>query len=90
MLFVLGLMAVIWGIGAVMKAPVRGRLAMIGALYALVVLTQLVLPDGAALREGTGGSPAPWLMLGATVALVLGYRAGLRRLRARAAPEPPA
>ncbi|MGY6634880.1 MAG: HesA/MoeB/ThiF family protein [Alkalilacustris sp.] len=89
MLFVLILMGVIWGIGAAMKAPVRARLGLIGGLYALVLLIQLTLPEGTALREGTGGSPAPWVLLGVFVGLVLAYRAGLRRLRARATPEAP-
>ena len=87
MLFVLIMMGVIWGIGAAMKAPVRPRLVLIGAIYALVVLMQLTLPEGTALREGTGGSAGPWLVLGVFVALGLAYRTGLRRLRARMAPD---
>jgi len=89
MLFVLILMAMLWGVGALMKAPVRARLVMIGALYLGVIVIQLTLPEGSALREGTGGSAAPWVLLGVFLALVLGYRAGLRRLRARIAPAAP-
>ncbi len=88
MLYILILMAVSWGIGAAMKAPVRARLALIGGIYAVVVLMQVTLPDGAALREATGGSAGPWLLLGVFIALGLAYRNGLRRLRARADPAP--
>jgi molybdopterin/thiamine biosynthesis adenylyltransferase len=85
MLFVLVLMAALWVVGALLKAPVRARLLMIGLLYLGVVLIQLTLPEGAPLRIATGGSPAPWLMFAALLALLLGYRALLGRLRARAA-----
>ncbi|VAV88175.1 Molybdopterin-synthase adenylyltransferase, partial [hydrothermal vent metagenome] len=40
---------------------------------------------GHALRMATGESAALWLIIGGFVALVLTYRAGLRRLKARAA-----
>lgn len=99
MLFVLGLAAVLWGIGHLMRAPVRARLWMLGVLYLGVVVVQLVLPAGHPLRESLGGSAALWLILGAVVGLVLIYRALLQRIRARAealdadraatAPTPP-
>ena len=89
MLFVLILMAALWVVGALMKAPVRARLTMIGALYLGVIVIQLTLPAGTPLREGTGGSAAPWVLLGVFTALVLGYRGLLRRLRARAQPAAP-
>lgn len=82
--FVLILAAVLWGIGHLMKVPMRGRLRMLGALYLAVIAVQLLLPEGHPLRELTGGSVALWLLLGAAVALVLGYRALLVRLRGRA------
>lgn len=85
MLFVLGLAAVLWGIGHVMKAPVQARLYMLGLLYLAVLAVQVVLPAGHPLREATGGAPAPWLILGAFVALVLAYRAVLAKVHARAA-----
>ena len=90
MLFVLILMAAIWGLGALMKAPVRARLMMIGALYAGVILINLTLPEGAAPRVMTGGSAGPWVLLGVFVGLGLAYRQGLRRLRRRLGPEVPA
>ncbi|MGY6412371.1 MAG: HesA/MoeB/ThiF family protein [Alkalilacustris sp.] len=89
MLFVLILMAAIWGIGALMQAPVRARLTMIGALYVGVILVNLTLPVGSAPREATGGSAGPWVLLGVFVALGLGYRQGLRRLRERLGPAAP-
>ena len=89
MLFVLILMGLLWVVGALMKAPVRARLTMIGVLYVGVIVIQLTLPAGTPLREATGGSLAPWLMLGVFVALVLGYRGLLRRLRAKAQPAEP-
>lgn len=83
---VLAMAMALWGMGVVMKAPIRVRAVMLGALWAAVVLVHLVLPEGHVLRLNTGGSVVPWLMLGGIVALVLAYRAGLRWLRARAVP----
>jgi molybdopterin/thiamine biosynthesis adenylyltransferase len=81
---VLAMAAALWGVGWLMGAPVRARLVMLLLLYVAVLLVQVALPEAHPLRVGTGGSPAPWLMLGGAVALVLAYREGLRRLRARA------
>jgi molybdopterin/thiamine biosynthesis adenylyltransferase len=78
--------AAIWGIGAYLRAPVGQRWTLIGLLYGAVVLTHLVLPDGSGIRMATGERVEPWLALGAVAAVVLAYRAGLARLRARAAP----
>ncbi len=93
MLLVLALAAALWGLGVVLKQPVRRRLAALLALWAGVVLAQLVLPAGNGLREATGGDARPWLVLGIVGALVMGYRwlLGVLRHRARpaAAPEPP-
>lgn len=84
MLLVLVMAAVLWGIGAALGTPRRLRWGMIAALWVAVVLAQLVLPEGHAIRVATGESPALWLMLGGAVAIGLVYRAGLRQLRARA------
>lgn len=84
MAVVLAMAAALWGLGWLMGAPVRARLVMLGLLYVAVLGLQVLLPDGHPLRDNTGGSAAPWLLLGAGVALVLVYRAGLARLRARA------
>ncbi|MGB8812758.1 MAG: HesA/MoeB/ThiF family protein [Paracoccaceae bacterium] len=86
MVLVLALAAMLWGIGGAMRAPVRLRLAMITGLWAAVLLVQLVLPQGNALRVATGGDARVWGILGGLVAVVYGYSALLRRLRNRAAP----
>ncbi|WP_324752260.1 molybdopterin-synthase adenylyltransferase MoeB [Roseovarius sp. Pro17] len=84
MVLVLILAAVLWGLGALLGAPRRMRWTMIGVLWVGVVLLHLVLPPDNPLRAATGGSAAPWLLLGGLAALVLAYRAALRRVRARA------
>lgn len=84
MVLVLGLCAMLWGIGSLMGAPKSARLAMIGALYVGVVGLHLLLPEGHPLRLATGESPALWLLIGGFGALILLYRALLTRLRSRA------
>jgi molybdopterin/thiamine biosynthesis adenylyltransferase len=88
MLPVLAMMAVLWGVGVVTKAPLRLRLTMIGALWAAVVLLHLALPDNHPLRQATGGDARGWLALGVVVALITGYRIVLGRMQARATPPP--
>lgn len=88
MIPVLAAFAAIWGIGWVFQVPARRRLALIGALWALVVLSLLVLPEGD-LRRALGGDLRPWLVLGGVAALALAYRALLARLRQRAAAAAP-
>ncbi|MAY88013.1 MAG: molybdopterin biosynthesis protein [Pseudooceanicola sp.] len=84
MLLVLALAAALWGLGALMKAPRRQRLVLIGLLLGVVILGHLVLPDGHGLREATGGSVAPWLILLGLGSLTGVYAYGVRRLRRRA------
>lgn len=82
----------LWGLGAFLGTPRRLRWGMIGLLWLGVVLLHLILPRGNPLRVATGESAAPWLILAGLVALVLLYRAGLRRMHKRAeanAPAPP-
>ena len=76
--------AVLWGIGAFMGTPRRMRWTMIAVLWVGVVVIHLTLPAGAPLRLSTGGSAAPWLLLGGFAALILTYRTLLNRLRIRA------
>ncbi|MDZ4135452.1 MAG: HesA/MoeB/ThiF family protein, partial [Paracoccaceae bacterium] len=85
---ILGLMAAFWLGGQYLRVPVRLRWAMIGLLWAAVVAVQLLLPAGHPLREATGGRAETWLVLLGLVLLVAGYRAGLRRLRARVGKGP--
>ncbi|MFX0547511.1 HesA/MoeB/ThiF family protein [Roseovarius sp. S1116L3] len=84
MALVLIMAAGLWALGALLRTPRRMRWSMIGMLWVGVVLLHLVLPAGSPLRMATGESAAPWLLLGGLVALVLAYRAGLRRVRGRA------
>jgi molybdopterin/thiamine biosynthesis adenylyltransferase len=84
MLLVLGMAAVLWGVGALLGTPRRLRWSMIGGLWAAVVALHLVMPDGHALRMATGESPALWLMIGGAAAIAMVYRQGLRGLRRRA------
>lgn len=87
MFLVLFLAGVLWALGWMMGTPHRVRLIMLGALFALVMLVQVVLPDGHPLREATGESPVLWLMLAVAVVIVLAYRRGLQALRRRAVKE---
>jgi molybdopterin/thiamine biosynthesis adenylyltransferase len=94
MVAVLGLALALWGLGHLLRSPVRLRLTMIGFLWLGVVGLHLALPDGHPLRLATGTSAQVWLVLGGVLAFVLGYRALLARLRSRAdqttAPKPAA
>ncbi len=84
MVLILALAAAIWGLGALIGTPRGLRWGMIGALWGAVVLLQLVLPGGHALRLMTGGNAAPWLLLGGAAGLVWVYARALGWLRARA------
>ena len=84
--FVLFLMAALWVLGWAMKTPVRIRLGVIGAMYVVVILINLTLPETTDLRRATGGDVRPWLLLGGAVALGFAYAALIRRLRQRNAP----
>jgi molybdopterin/thiamine biosynthesis adenylyltransferase len=86
MLAVIGLGAVLWGLGAGLGVRRRARVAVLVALLAVVILLQLALPDGHPLRVATGGSAVPWLYLAAIAGIVGVYAAGLGALRARARP----
>lgn len=92
MLVVLAAIA-IWGIGHVMKVPMRARWLMIGLLICVAILINLVLPEGHALRRATGGTAALWFFVLGIAAAVYAYRRMLGALRARAQaaePEPTA
>ncbi|WP_099826586.1 HesA/MoeB/ThiF family protein [Oceaniglobus indicus] len=87
MALVLVLAAAIWGVGHVLKTPVQARWTMIGLLFVAVLAIQITLPEGAALREATGGSAGEWLVLAGLVALIRVYSSVLARLRQRVRPE---
>lgn len=86
MSLVLLMAAALWGLGVLMKTPVRLRLWMIGGLWLAVVVAHLVLPVGNGIRTMTGGDARPWLAFGLVAALVFAYRLGLQALRQRASP----
>ncbi|WP_298919530.1 HesA/MoeB/ThiF family protein [uncultured Roseobacter sp.] len=84
MLLVLIMAATLWGLGALMGAPRSTRLMMLAVLYVGVLIIQLTLPTGNALRLATGGSAAPWLLIGGFAVIVLVYRRVLKALRTKA------
>ncbi|MDA7429297.1 molybdopterin-synthase adenylyltransferase MoeB [Primorskyibacter aestuariivivens] len=84
MLLVLAMAAAIWGAGWALGMPRAARWPLIGLLFVAVMGIQLLFPDGHPLREATGGDPALWLILAGGVALVMGYRRVLGRVRDRA------
>ncbi|QBF33585.1 molybdopterin-synthase adenylyltransferase MoeB [Thalassococcus sp. S3] len=84
MLLVFAMAGALWGVGYAMGTPVRVRARMLLALFAGVLLLQVILPNGHPLREATGGSPALWLLIAGFVGLALIYREGLKVLRTRA------
>lgn len=93
MIVVFVMAAALWGMGILMKTPHQARWIMIGLLFVGVLIVHLVLPDGHPLREGLGGSPALWVMLGCFAGLAFFYRKGLMWIRARTNPvsfDPPA
>ncbi|MDF1854634.1 molybdopterin-synthase adenylyltransferase MoeB [Pseudooceanicola sp.] len=85
MLLVLALAAAIWFGGGFVGISRGPRMAVLAVLAGAVVLAQLTLPLTHPLRLATGRSLAGWAILAAVAALVLIYRWGLGRLKARAA-----
>ena len=83
-MLVLILAAAIWGFGIYFKVPVQARALMLALLYIAVLFVQFALPDGHPLRVSLGGSPGQWLVFGAMIAAILGYRQILGRVRTRA------
>ncbi|MFW8636503.1 HesA/MoeB/ThiF family protein [Cribrihabitans pelagius] len=84
MLAVLGIAGLIWWGGRLAGLETPLRLALLGLLFAAVIAVQLTLPAGSPLREATGGSPAPWLMLAGFGALAALYGRVVAGLKARA------
>ncbi len=84
MLLVLLLAAFLWGAGWALGASRTARWTSLAVLFGVVLVVQLILPDGHPLREATGKSPALWLILAGFAVLALVYRQWLARLRERA------
>lgn len=74
-------------LGFGLRLPRRLVVACLGALYAAVLIAHLVLPEDSGLIRATGGDLRGWGALGILAALVLGYRALLRRIGTRAAAD---
>lgn len=90
MLLVLAIAALIWGVGALMGVSRQARLTLLVALFGIVLLVHLILPDGHPVRMATGETPALWLLLAGFAAMIAVYRRGLSALRRRAKDaEPP-
>lgn len=85
---ILVLAAVLWGFGALLRVPVALRAGILALLWLAIVISHLVLPEGADLRNVSGGRLEPWLVLAGVAALGIGYRALLRKIRVKAAPVP--
>ncbi len=83
MITVFAMMGVLWGIGAAMGTPKRARWVMMSLLMGVVIFIQIALPDGHPLREATGGDVRLWALLLGFFAVGYGYRAVLRRVKAR-------
>ncbi|MCB1396060.1 MAG: HesA/MoeB/ThiF family protein [Rhodobacteraceae bacterium] len=86
-----GLIAVaLWSFTTLARVPMRLRLGLLALLWLAVVVLHLILPEGAPLRQATGGDARPWAALAIVAGLVWAYRALLIRLRARATAQAPA
>jgi len=73
------------GSGRRLRAGLRAVLAAAGLAWGAMVLARLALPPGTGPGAATGGAALPWLLLGGLAAATAAYRAGLARLRVRAA-----
>ena len=64
-MILVGLVALaIWFGARAFGVSTRARWLMLWLLYVIVLIEQVALPEGSALREVTGQSPALWLLLG--------------------------
>lgn len=77
------LVAVIWGLGAVMRTPRAARWIMIGLLLVAVIVVHLVFPDDHPLRAAIGGNAAIWLIFVTIGGLIWAYSQVISRLRTR-------
>jgi molybdopterin/thiamine biosynthesis adenylyltransferase len=87
MALVLAMAAALWALGSMIRAPYSARAIMILLLYVGVLIVQVALPEGHALRVATGGSPAEWFMLGIVAVGIWAYSKGLKFLKTRVRSE---
>ena len=76
-----------WGIGIAMGAPKQARWTMLAILLIAVIVVNVVLPDGHALRMATGGDARLWAVIVSFGFIVWGYRQFLANLRNRVAKK---
>ncbi|MBS0564089.1 MAG: molybdopterin-synthase adenylyltransferase MoeB [Proteobacteria bacterium] len=87
---VLALAAGFLALGLILRLPGRVLAAGLAALWLAALLASALLPEGGALRAAAGGDWRAWAAAGLVAGVVVLYRAGLGRLKARARPVPPA
>lgn len=87
MLRILALAAFVWWGGRFLGWSRGLRGALLAVLFAAVLALQLTLPEEHGLRQATGGSATPWLLLGGFGLLALGYGWIISALKARAQPK---
>ncbi|MEP2718715.1 HesA/MoeB/ThiF family protein [Pseudophaeobacter sp.] len=87
MLGILALAAFIWWGGKILRWSATMRASLLLVIFVAVMALQLTLPTGHPLREATGGSPRPWLILAGFGLLAAGYAWLISGLKARAQPK---
>lgn len=90
MTLVLAFAAILWGVGWVMKTPIKTRFAMIGMLVLAIICMHFILPDGHPIRVQTGGSPVIWVfmvLVGLAVNQYLKWFAGVKVRAAQTAND---
>ncbi|MEP1330535.1 HesA/MoeB/ThiF family protein [Pseudophaeobacter sp.] len=87
MLRILALAAFIWWGGGFLGWSRALRASLLLVLFTAVLALQLTLPQGHSLREATGGSVQPWLILGTIALLAAGYGWIISKLKKRAQPK---
>ena len=75
-------------LGRVLHLPRQVTLLVVAVLWVGMLALQVAAP-GSSAAAAVGGNAAGWLVLGAVVALIAGYRRLLRRLRVQATPPAP-
>lgn len=89
MLFVFGLILLIWSVGALTGLSTAYRTMLIGLLLSVIVLAHFVLPEDHVLREATGGDATLWFVVLVIGVLIGLYSMFLGAMRARAEERVP-
>ncbi|MCI2399384.1 molybdopterin-synthase adenylyltransferase MoeB [Aliiroseovarius subalbicans] len=88
MIWVLLIVAAIWGGGHVLEVPRSRRWLLIGIVMLAVLLVHATLPSGSPLVRAIGGSFMGWVVGLGILALIAGYGVGLKALKARVSVAP--